>query len=385
MRKIGIDCQKILSPEGNGAGIEHYVYHIVNALAAEDSRSVKLILFLQPDLQGSPVAKKLEEFTRTKIEFYPRDAIERQGWWPYTKYKKMSSYLQSYDLDILHGPANVTPLFYGGKTIVTVHDLIIYEHPEWFPGGISDWFWRRQVVPKSISNADKLIAVSKFTKQQIIDRFGINTKKIKVIYEGITTSESASGKDSKRFTEKKIKEPYILYIGTIEPRKNLVRAIKAFSQVSSSLPNLRFVIAGKKGWKLDEVFATVKELKLEERIIFTGYADDTTKAALYSRASAFVFPSLAEGFGLPVLDAMQSGVPVVTSKTTSLKEVAGEAAVKVDPYSIKSITDGIREIVTNQNLRQELIAKGKFQAAKFSWQKAATQTLQVYNEVINES
>ncbi|MFC1721518.1 glycosyltransferase family 4 protein [Patescibacteria group bacterium] len=379
--KIGIDCQKILTPNGSGAGIEHYVYHIVSALAEEPSRSVELILFFNSQLKGSSEITRLGRCSGVNIEFFPEEAIERSSWWPYSKYKKMSSYLNQYDLDLLHGPANITPLFYSGKTVVTVHDLIIYEHPEWFPGGMSDWFWRKQVVPRSITRASRMIAVSRFTKQQICDWFKIVPDKVDVVYEGITMP--ARLENSNILKKLRITAPYLLYVGTIEPRKNLARIIEAFGKVSRKQPQLQLVIAGKKGWKYEKVFTAVKRLSLEDKIIFTGYIDNADKATLYNRALAFVFPSLAEGFGLPVLDAMQADVPVVTSNTTSLKEVAGDAAIKVDPSSVKSITAGLEKVTGDESLRESLVVKGRRQAAKFSWRRAAKETLQTYKRALD--
>jgi glycosyltransferase involved in cell wall biosynthesis len=380
MRKVGIDCQKILTSGGAGAGTEHYIWHLVKELANNSERTAELVLFFDPQVKGSGVAEELSDFSGVSYKYYPATAVTRQGWWPYTKYKIQRDFIKKYDLDLWHGPANVTPLLYRGRTVVTIHDLIIYEHPEWFPGGVADWFWRAQVVPQSIKKAARVIAVSNFTKQQVRRHFHKSAELIDVIYEGVTAQDRAG--ETGVLAKHQIEKPYFLFLATIEPRKNLVRLITAFAQLSKKYPKFSLVIAGKNGWKYEEVFTTVKRLDLDKNVIFTGYTSQAEKTALYRDALAFVFPSLAEGFGLPVLDAMQAGVPVLTSNNTSLIEVAGEAALKVDPWSEADIYQGLEKLAQDDNLRTRLISLGRKQAQKFSWEKAARQTLATYNQAL---
>ncbi len=380
-KRVGIDCQKILTPGGGGAGIEHYVWHLVTVLAGLSDRKLRLCLFLHPDLKDSSVANDLSGQPAVDVDFYPSEVLERKTWWPYTKYKRLTKFLADKKLDLLHGPANVTPLFYQGPTVVTVHDLIIYDHPEWFPDGVSGWFWRRQLVPQAIKKATRIIAVSRYTKRQVARHFRRRPEDIDVIYEGVTTTQTKP--ETSFLAANNITRPFLLYIGTIEPRKNLRRVIEAFARVRKSQPELSLVIAGKKGWKYESVFAAVKGLGLERDVIFCGYVDNDQKTALYQAAQAFLFPSLAEGFGLPVLDAMQSGVPVLTSNNTSLVEVAGEAALKVNPHSVTEIAQAMQKISSDKSLRKQLVAKGEVQAQQFSWQNAARQTLATYHKAIS--
>lgn len=379
--RVGIDCQKVLNPGTGGAGIEHYVWHLASSLASHPERFFDLILFVKKEAAKNPKLKALGNYSGVIIKEFPEGLLARQGWWPFTKYKRLADFFESAKLDILHGPANVTPLFYTGRTVVTVHDLIIYEHPEWFPGGFSDLFWRLFLVPKAIRNAQQVIAVSKYTKEQVETRFGIDTNNIDVIYEGLTVANV--NPDESILLKHSITRPYFLFVGTIEPRKNLSRVIAALARLQKTNQEISLVIAGKKGWKFDYVFATVKKLNLEKQVKFCGYINDAEKKALYQNALGFVFPSLAEGFGLPVLDAMQSGVPVLTSNNTSLIEVAGEAALKVDPYSVGEIASGLRKIATDENMRREMVEKGKVQAQKFAWDQAARQAIRVYKKVLN--
>jgi len=379
--KIGIDCQKILNPGTGGAGIEHYTWHLVRSLASHPDRFFDLVLFVKKDISSDPRLLALADQPGVSLVDFPQDVLERKSWWPFTKYKRLSRFFASQNLDILHGPANVTTLFYQGKTVVTVHDLIIYEHPEWFPGGLSDIFWRHFLVPRAIKNAGRVVAVSKYTKNQVVSRFGIDPEEVDVIYEGVTVTDTKP--DETILAKNNISQPYFLYVGTIEPRKNLPRVIAALARLRKTNPEIQLVIAGKKGWKVAEVFATVKKLQLESNVKFCGYVSDEEKQALYKNALAFVFPSLAEGFGLPVLDAMQSGVPVLTSNGTSLVEVAGDAALQANPYSVEEISAGLKKIAEDKNLRLEMTKQGKAQAQKFTWSQAAQKTIDTYKKVLD--
>lgn len=380
---VGIDCQKILSPSGGGAGVEHYIHHLVLNLAQAAERSCDLKLYFHPHLQKSSAVTVLSNHPGVQTLFWPESALTRSSLWPYGKYRRQSQFLRAEKLDVFHGPANVTPLFYRQPTVVTVHDLIIYRHPEWFPGGIADYFWRHSLVPKSIKNASRVIAVSQATKRQIIRQFNISPDKISVVYEGGTTKQSGnnlSAQETEALKKKIGSNKFLLYVGTIEPRKNLARLIEAFKSIASKFPGMKLVLAGKFGWKYESILASAKGL--EARVIFTDYVSPTQKSWLYQQALGFVYPSLAEGFGLPVLDAMVNKVPVLTSQTSSLPEVTGSAAVYVDPLSVQSIATGLEKLASYENLRRQLIDQGLAQAEKFSWANAAQQTLQVYREVI---
>ncbi len=379
---VGIDCQKILSPSGGGAGVEHYIHHLVLNLAQTAERFCDLKLYFHPRLKNSSVSGM---FSRASVQvtFWPETALSRFSLWPYGKYRRQANFLVAENLDLFHGPANVTPLFYRQPTVVTVHDLIIYRHPEWFPGGLSDYFWRRSLVPKSIKNASRVIAVSQATKRQIIRQFNISPDKISVVYEGGTTKQSGnnlSAQETEALKKKIGSNKFLLYVGTIEPRKNLTRLIEAFKLIAPKFPGMKLVLAGKFGWKYESILASAKGL--ESRVIFTDYVSSDQKSWLYQRACGFVYPSLAEGFGLPVLDAMVNKVPVLTSQASSLPEVAGSAAVYVDPLRVESIAAGLTKLMKDENLRQQLIALGLVQAAKFSWVQAAEQTLRVYQGVM---
>ena len=177
---------------------------------------------------------------------------------------------------------------------------------------------------------------------------------------------------------------YILFVGTLQPRKNLIRLIEAFSNLQSPISNIQLIIAGKKGWLYEETFRQVEELGLEWKVVFTDYAPEGDLPALLSGASLFVFPSLYEGFGLPVLEAMACGTPVVCSNVSSLPEVAGEAAILVDPLDVEELATAMERVLGDEELRAELTERGFEQARRFSWEKCARQTLDVLERVCHE-
>ncbi len=375
---VGIDCQKILDSHGQGAGIEHYIFHLASSLFQEHKDNYELKFFFHPNSDK----KLLDKFSQNAVIF-PKETVERQGLWPYTKYKKQAKWLESQKLDLFHGPANIAPLFYTGKIVVTIHDLISYEHPEWFPKpSLAEKFWKKKLVPNSIQKASRIIAVSNSTKQQIISHFSIDEQKIDTIYEGLTINVEIQ-EESNILQKHKITEPYLLYIGTLEPRKNIVRMIEAFSKISAKNPSLKFVIAGKKGWKYEQIFEIVRHHNLESRIIFPGYITEADKYTLHKHALAFIWTSLAEGFGLPILDAMRLGLPVLTSNCSSMREITGEAALKANPLAVDEIAEGMRKLVADENLRSELAEKGLKQAEKFSWEKSARQTINTYQKAFD--
>jgi glycosyltransferase involved in cell wall biosynthesis len=176
---------------------------------------------------------------------------------------------------------------------------------------------------------------------------------------------------------------FILFVGTLEPRKNIIRLLEAYARIKDKLPH-KLVIAGTKGWLYQPIFEAVKRLSLRNNVIFLGYVDDGNLPALYNLADLFVYPSIYEGFGLPVLEAMACGIPVITSNVSSLPEVAGDAAVLVDPYNVKELAGAMKHVLTNASLRKQVINKGFQQAKNFSWKKCARETLKVYEEVYDK-
>ena len=286
--------------------------------------------------------------------------------------------------DILFIPAHTLPVLRRPKikTVVTIHDL----GAEYLPG--YHQFPQKHYLTKSteyaVSHATHLIAVSEATKKDLITKMHCDANKISVVYEGYRKDyfkhlgKSMVENDLKKL---KVTPPFLLFVGTIQPRKNVMRLIQAFSKLASDYPSLSLCLVGKKGWLSDDVYALPTQLGLSDRVKFLGHVKEEDLVALYNGAELLVFPSLFEGFGLPVVEAFACGLPVVTSSTSSLPEVGGDACVYVEPTSIEEIEGAIRRVLSNTMLRDELIRKGLKQAGTFSWEKAAKETLTVLERV----
>ena len=230
-----------------------------------------------------------------------------------------------------------------------------------------------------------MIAVSNNTKQDLISSLATPAHKISLIYNGhepFYRKLSPQEIDHTLLKKHNITANFILTVGTLEPRKNIIGLIKAYGKLPENLKNTyQLVIAGGRGWKYKDIFREINKLSSASRIIFTGYLPREELRQLYNQASLFVYPSIYEGFGFPVLEALACGVPVITANTSSLPEVAGEAAVFIDPRSAEDISSAISMLLTEKEVRETLIRKGPAQVKKFSWERAAEETLNIYHEV----
>ncbi len=392
--KIGIDCRTILNPGfGEKAGVGHYTFFLADKLLDIDRKNDYVLFF--DDLVSR---EAIERFIRG------RRAIGIN--FPFYRYKKfmpfaysqilLAALMEKEGLDLLHSPANTAPLAYTGKSVVTIHDLAVYKHPEWFPKKyLSRQFSTKITVPKSLKKADRVIAVSGSTKKDIIELFNIPENKIKVVYEGVSfkepvpegQGESCGRKDRACFQDVKIRhglmDRYFLFMGTIEPRKNIKALVQSFSRLvrNNDMDDLQLVIAGARGWKYKEVFDEIEKFRLGQQIRYLGYVPQKEKAALMRNSLAFVFPSLYEGFGLPVLEAMSLGCVVISSRVSSLPEVVGKAGLLVGLKGGNALAEAMKRVAEDPKLRGDLRKKAIGQAAKFSWEKCAEETLEVYKSV----
>jgi len=281
-------------------------------------------------------------------------------------------------IDLLHVLAGATPVGYNRPYVLTVHDLAIYRHPEWFPDG--QWFSLNLAYPLAVKFAKRIIVPSAATKKDLMEIFKVKEKKIVVIPHGVQPSSyplPCSGEGKKR---------YILHIGTIEPRKNLPALVRAFRKMIDAEPELRdveLIMAGASGWKTDEAMDEIRKTQCEGyRITLLGRVSEEEKWKLIAGASCLAFPTFYEGFGLPVLEAMAMGVPVVCSDTSSLPEVAGVAALYADPNDIGAWTHQLAEVLKNKKTADTLREGGLARAKEFSWETTAAATVKVYREAL---
>ncbi|HEU5346044.1 MAG TPA: glycosyltransferase family 1 protein [Ktedonobacterales bacterium] len=285
--------------------------------------------------------------------------------------------------DVLHAPDFSLPPSLGARTVVTIHDLAFMTHPECAVPSLRGYLNR--VVPRAVRRADHLIAVSQRTADDLVALLGVAPKRITVIHLGVDPSvrrvEDAATLSATQ-ARYGLRAPFALAVGTIEPRKNYARLIEAFS-VARRQPGgpAQLVIAGRKGWLYDDVFQAVERLNLGDAVRFLDYVPDADLAPLYSLASVVVMPSLYEGFGIPVVEAMACGVPVIASTGGSLPEVLGGAGVLAPPDDVEALAEALTRVVSDAPLRERLIARGYERARAFDWDAAARQHVAVYHAV----
>ncbi len=374
--RIGIDARGIYKELD---GIGRFGMNLLKELARIDDFN-EYIIYKNSSI-NSIVNKS--NFTE-KIINIPRFTIREQIIMP--------AILKRDNLDIFHCLHNVLSIFYPKKSIVTIQDIMVTRFL-WFYEALprikkyTGLFYFKLFVKLSVEKADKVIVTSKFTKKEVMRHLNVKDEKLKICGAAVDSAFKPFNDEAllNAVLEKYgICNPFILHVSNLKPYKNLrnlIYAYKLLSQKKSRYPKL--VIAGhhkKYGTQIKEF---TEKVGLKEKINFVGYVDKNDLPILMSKSLCFIFPSIYEGFGLPVLEAMACGTPVITSNTSSLPEIAGEAAILVNPYDTKEIADAIENLLSNEKLRKELISKGLEQVKLFSWEKCAKETLKVYQEVYN--
>ncbi|MDY7041901.1 MAG: glycosyltransferase family 1 protein [Chloroflexota bacterium] len=283
-------------------------------------------------------------------------------------------------MDLIHGMAFVAPLLSPCPTVITVFDLSFLRFPDAFRRANRTYL--RIFTPLSARHSKRVIAISQHTKRDVIRLLGVPAERVEVVYCGVDEDfyprPAAEVREFRR--KKELPERFMLFVGTLEPRKNVRRLIEAYAQTRDL--GVRLVIAGGKGWLYEDIFATVEQLGLNDEVFFAGYVPAEELPLWYNAADLFVYPSLYEGFGLPPLEAMACGTPVISSNAASLPEIVGEAGLTVAPQDVDSLAAAMRQVLTDQNLHAQLRERGLQQARKFSWGKAARQTAEVYRQAL---
>jgi len=389
---------------GESAGIGHYTYYLVKHLLHEDTEN-EYVLFLDK-LIDRRVKEELLDSAKAKVSVrnFPFQALKRCLPFIYG-HMVISSMFEKAKLDLLHAPANALPMFYRRPAVVTVHDLAVYDHPEWFPmkyAGAALSFSERIVVPYSVNAAKRVFAVSKQTKADLTRIFGVPAGKIDVIYEGAEPQRAAAPSGSPAVLKRlRLEERrYCLQLGTLEPRKNLERSFEAFVSLVGSdhrrYRDLDLIIAGRKGWHADQILQAMDKANSDlaavavkdheeprERIRYVGYLSPEDKIRVIARAAMFIFPSLYEGFGLPVIEAMSLGVPVIASRRASLPEICGDAALLIDPENVGDIAQAMKKLSDDPVLAGKLAESGLKRSADFSWSRTARETSQAYSRALS--
>ncbi|TET79718.1 MAG: glycosyltransferase family 1 protein [Candidatus Cloacimonadota bacterium] len=271
-------------------------------------------------------------------------------------------------IDIFHFPANISPFVLSCPSVLTIHDTCAFTIPEMIPAVLRQ-YWKI-MLRSSAQNANLIIAVSRSSKEDIVRFLGISKEKVQVIYHGSEHQILEARGQNYSLSEQNEaggRFPYILWVGKLFSHKNLPRLLHAFAKlIETSKMKCRLVICGMRSWGYSPLVKTVKELGLQGKVIFKGYVPHNKLKPIYSNACLFAFPSLIETFGLPILEAMSYGVPVITSNYGAMAEIAGDAALLVDPYSVDEIAEAMHRILTDETLRATLIKKGLKQASFYS-------------------
>lgn len=388
--RIGIDARSILNPEKNPAiGVGHYTYQLVRHLLKLDQRN-QYELFFDYRLRQKDVKKFSKP--NVKIKYFPWSDYKKYLPGAYSEILGLAT-LSRKDFDVLHitSPDARVPLGYRGKVVCTFQDLAVYKYPKHYPQGkrLKARYNRRAMAAR----ADKLIAVSDNTKKDLIDLFNVPAEKIAMIYNAADERFFQAMKIDKEKLKEDLKErfriekDFVLFVGTLEPIKNVTRLIQAFkvfkdkNAKSGNPRGYQLVLAGKKGWLAKEYLQIAKDFGLENDVKFLGYVEGEDLKKLMKGAKLFVMPSLYEGFGMTVLEAMACKTPSIISDIDPLRKIAGNAVEYVNPRDIEEIAQKIGELIENDERKRELARSGFERAKNFSWEKCARETLEVYEAV----
>jgi glycosyltransferase involved in cell wall biosynthesis len=366
--RVAIDARKL-----HDFGIGTYIRNLLRQLARIDHDTEYVLLCGEGDLG---VAAQLGPNFRAVLEPSPNYSIREQIHVPWVLRRERP--------DLYHAPHYVLPAGVRCRSVVTIHDCIHLMFPQYLPSRVAYAYARTQMWAAA-RRSDCILTVSDASKRDILNLFNVPPEKIVVIYNAIdahfsvTPPEEAVARVRERY---QLDHKFVLYVGNIKPHKNLVRLIEAFAELRrGDLEDLKLLIIGDEISRLPALRRAVHRHKLHKHVRFLGYLPDDQLAVLYRLASVFVFPSLYEGFGLPPLEAMASGTPVVTSNVSSLPEVVGDAAVLVDPYDVDSIVDGLRQVLTDPARAAEMRRRGLDRAREFSWERSVAKTLAVYRHI----
>ena len=285
------------------------------------------------------------------------------------------------DAELFHATEHLLPPLHGVPTVLTVHDMIFKlfrEHQK----PLNFWYLNA-TMPLYCRRAGAIITVSESSKRDIVAQYGLDPAKISVIYEAAAPEFRPAAPASLAAVRRRYDLPdeFLIHVGTIEPRKNLTRLVEALQELRETGLLIPLVVVGARGWLYDDFFRRIEELDLGQAVHFPGFVSAPDLPLVYGAATVAAMPSVYEGFGLPILEAMACGVPVVSSASSSLPELGGEAARYFDPYDVAEMAEAIRAVWTDAELQQEMRLKGLAQAARFSWERAAEETLAVYERL----
>jgi len=379
--KIAIEGQRLFRKKKHG--MDMVALELINELQKIDTKN-EYVVFVKPD-EDKDTLKNTANFEIVEL-----------GGGPYPTWEQIAlpKAAREHGCDILHCTSNTAPVKPGIPLVTTLHDIIYMESISIFKKG-GTWYqklgnmYRRWNVPKVVKISDKIITVSNFERRRIGDFFNIpeDNDRLVAIYNGVSEHfvkiEDQAELDRVKNLYK-LPDRFLFFLGNTDPKKNTPGTLKAFSDyLKKTNDDMYLVMLDYEASALDKILSDIGDKNLKSRIILTGYVINTDLPAIYNLCKVFLYPSLRESFGIPMLEAMRCGTPVITSNTSSMPEVSGKAAYIVDPHKPEEITQGIIDLLSDDSLREENIKKGYEQAKKFSWKNMAINVLELYEEVYN--
>ena len=366
--RVAIDARKL-----HDYGIGTYVRNLVHELARRDDDAEYVLLCAPADV---------ETLQALGPRFKP--VVERSGNYSVREQFGIPLTLARTRVDLFHAPHYVVPPLTTRRFVVTIHDCIHLRFPQYLPNRAA-LYYARTMMTIAARRAQRILTVSEASKGDILHYLDVPAAKVEVIYNALDAqlADPPTPEEVDRVRERfQLNSPFVLYTGNIKPHKNLDRLIEAFSLVRrSGLEDIKLLIIGDEISKYPNLRRLVHRFQLHQHVRFLGFVPDNTLAVLYQLASVFVFPSLYEGFGLPPLEAMAAGTPVITSNVSSLPEVVGDAALLIDPMNASAIADAIGRVLGDTSLRAELIRRGRERVKRFSWERSAARVFEVYSEL----
>lgn len=374
--RIGINARYL---QRRMSGIERYIMELLISLPKIDKER-HYVFFFNKDI-AVPKIPTTQNVSLHVSTFPTANRALRLFWEHIALYYE----LKKQNITIFHGPAFFTPLWKpkGCKYVITVHDITFKKYSEGFT--LATRLYYTALFPRSLHLADVIITDSISTKNDLIESYGINSEKIQVVYLGISEEflKKVHSVDPKKVIAKyNLPEKYFLFTGVLSPRKNLLTILDAFKAIKEKYKAYKLVIVGRPGWLYQEIFEKVTALSLNNDVLFIDYVPEHELPFFYRNATIFLFPSLYEGFGLPILEAMASGCAVITSNVSSMPEVAGDAALYVNPTKKEELIHAMKTIINNKDVQRQLQKKGFSQIKKFSWEKTARETAAVYTKLL---
>lgn len=368
---IGLDVRSLFDKP---TGVGRFVANLLAGLSALDGHN-EYRLYGDRRVDGRLVESRALRHRYVALPFLPSSF----GW----MHVRLLPALLRHPVDVFHFPFHTIPLIRNWKTVVSINDITYEVHPEWYP--VRGVLGMRLLSRYAARRADRILTCSHATRRDIVRYYGVPEERVRVTYYGVDRRfmriEDSPAIQKVRAAYARPGEKMILYVGSIHRRRNIDRLLRAFRQVRERIGDGRLVLVGKVEYVGQDLGALARDLGIEGHVVFADYIRDEDLVLLYNAADLFIFPSSYEGFGLPVLEAMACGTPVITAGNSSLAEIAGEAAILIDPHDIDEMAEAMCDILTDGRLRDELRVKGLAQASTFSWERTTRETLQAYEEV----